>query len=503
MKKMGGQRQSYRWRFDLLKIPLIKWLVRRRWFQFAVMLPNLAVFFILMLSGLYGIPVGNKNASVVVVWILWWAALMIVLVPLLGRVWCMVCPMPAIGEWVQRVTPTRKRDRYISLMRKWPKKLDNIWFQNLSFLAVSSFIGILATRPLATGLMLLLLVIVLPTLFFLTFERRVWCRYICPVSGFIGLYSMFSTLELRVRDREVCLKHIAGKECFRGRDAGYGCPWFEFPQNLNRNAYCGLCMECVKTCPLDNIALNLRTGGDDLLVEPWHGIKRRGLDEAFKVFIMSTLSIVYALVFVGPYGWLKDMANALGGATFKGVWSPQGNLLLQSFSTQNFLLFAGLVWGSTLVMTPAIFLVFVYTSKLLSRSKATPLKRIFINFSYSLVPLSLMSWIAFSLYILLVNGSYIISVLSDPFGWGWNLIGTKEFAWTPFFTGLIPYVQAALLLAGLFFSLRLAHRIALTTFPDRRSASKAYVPVLILLTGLCLLYMGLWFDGFLWGWATW
>ncbi|MEM4303463.1 MAG: hypothetical protein QW470_07415 [Candidatus Caldarchaeum sp.] len=53
------------------------------------------------------------------------------------------------------------------------------------------------------------------------------------------------------------MKHV-GKECFKGSENGYGCPWYEFPQNLNRNAYCGLCMECVKTCPLDNIALNLR-----------------------------------------------------------------------------------------------------------------------------------------------------------------------------------------------------------------------------------------------------
>ncbi|MEM4303465.1 MAG: hypothetical protein QXH32_07245 [Candidatus Caldarchaeum sp.] len=95
--KMESQ-QQYKWRFDLFRIPLIKWFVRKRWFQFAVITPNLAIFFILMTAGLYGLPVGNKNISVLVVWILWWAALMILLVPLGGRIWCMICPMPAIGE---------------------------------------------------------------------------------------------------------------------------------------------------------------------------------------------------------------------------------------------------------------------------------------------------------------------------------------------------------------------------------------------------------------------
>jgi len=498
---MRTQQQQV-WRFDLFRIPFIKWLVRKRWFQFAVITPNLAVFFILMLSGFYGIPVGNKNISILVVWILWWAALMILMVPIGGRLWCMMCPMPAIGEWLQRGTLTKKRDRINGLGRKWPKMFDNIWLQNISFLTVSSFIGVLTTRPLVTAVMLFVLVIVLPTILHLLFERRVFCRYVCPVSGFIGLYSMVAPIELRVKSREVCLKHI-GKECFKGSENGYGCPWYEFPQNLNRNAYCGLCMECVKTCPLDNIALNLRLGGDDLLVEPWYGIKKRGLDEAFKVFIMTTLSILYALVFVGPYGWLKDLANALGGATFKGIWSPQGNLLVESFSLENFLIFAGLVWGSTLALTPAIFLIFTMVSKILSGLKHVPLKKFFIDFSYSLVPLSLMSWIAFSLYILLVNGSYIISALSDPFGWGWDMFGTKHFPWTPVLTSIIPYIQAALLLAGLYMSVKLAYRIARRMAPNSQTALKAAAPFTAMLIGLCLLYLGLWLDAFYWGWMTW
>lgn len=39
----------------------------------------------------------------------------------------------------------------------------------------------------------------------------------------------------------------------------------------------------------------------------------------------------------------------------------------------------------------------------------------------------LLAWIAFSVPLIFVNGSYIISVISDPFGWGWNLFGTADF----------------------------------------------------------------------------
>ncbi|MEM4411007.1 MAG: 4Fe-4S binding protein [Candidatus Caldarchaeum sp.] len=84
---------------------------------------------------------------------------------------------------------TQKKEKNLGLGKKWPKFLDNIWLQNFSFLTVSSFIGVLTTRPLATAIMLIVLVIVLPTILHLLFERRVFCRYVCPVSGFIGLYA--------------------------------------------------------------------------------------------------------------------------------------------------------------------------------------------------------------------------------------------------------------------------------------------------------------------------
>ncbi|MDP6722112.1 MAG: hypothetical protein QGF59_25840, partial [Pirellulaceae bacterium] len=43
------------WRVDLLKvIPGLKWLVKRRWFQFAVVLPNVLFFHLFLIAGLFG-----------------------------------------------------------------------------------------------------------------------------------------------------------------------------------------------------------------------------------------------------------------------------------------------------------------------------------------------------------------------------------------------------------------------------------------------------------------
>ncbi len=46
------------------------------------------------------------------------------------------------------------------------------------------------------------------------------------------------------------------------------------------------------------------------------------------------------------------------------------------------------------------------------------LRALFVRYAYTLVPLGLAAWIAFSIGFVFVNGSYALAVISDPFGWG-------------------------------------------------------------------------------------
>ena len=55
------------------------------------------------------------------------------------------------------------------------------------------------------------------------------------------------------------------------------------------------------------------------------------------------------------------------------------------------------------------------------------MKEVFLGFSGVLVPLGLMAWIAFSIPLIFVNGSYILNVVSDPMGRGWDLLGRRIF----------------------------------------------------------------------------
>jgi hypothetical protein len=315
---------------------------------------------------------------------------------------------------------------------RWPKALRGIWLQNAGFLGVALFSTVILTRPSATGWVLLGFLaggVGLAVLF----ERRSFCRYVCPVGGFIGLYSLVAPVELRVRDPLVCQDHRT-KDCYLGNDAGYGCPWLEQPWKMDRNAYCGLCGECLRTCTKDNVTVNLRLPGADLLVT--HGWN---LDEAYKAFIMLACAAIYPVVFLGPWGWLKAWAN---------LATPNG-----------FMIYALGFLALNLVAVPGLHLGMATLTRWVSGRQDVPVRRLFVALAYALVPLSLAAWMAFTVSLVFANLSYALPVLSDPFGWGWNLLGTRRVAWQPLFTAWVPPMQAALLIIGLIASIAAADAI--------------------------------------------
>ena len=294
------------WRFELTKFKLIRNLFKSRWFPLLAIILNLFIFVIILISGLIGgFSAGNYNFGIMIVWILWWVMLMFILVPIFSRAWCLMCPFPVFSDWLQRgalfvVTGLKLK----GLGLKWPKALKNMWVMNILFLVTTFFSGFFTVRPLATFI-LLGGIILLAFLIGLVFEKRSFCLYVCPVSGFQGLYSQFAMAEVRRKDPEICKNHKV-KTCYVGNECGYGCPWMLTPFNFTKNTYCGMCLECFKSCPHDNMAFNLRPPGVDLLVD-----EKRGLDEAWKAFIMLGIAMVFFLTMQGRGVFLRIGSGVL------------------------------------------------------------------------------------------------------------------------------------------------------------------------------------------------
>ena len=455
---------------NLLNFPFVKQTLKNRWPQFTIMVIALAGFLLAILSGLFGTPVGSRNFGIVFVWIAWWAILMLVAVPFLGRGWCSICPIPASGEWLQRgaMLGPRGQAKGVALSaskgfgRRWPKRFRNIWLQNGSFLLVALFSTVILTQPRVTAIVLAAFLFVAIGAS-LIFERRAFCRYLCPVGGFIGLYSQLAPLELRVVDTAVCAAHTE-KTCYTGSAEGYGCPWDVFPPGMVKNTYCGTCMECLRTFAHDNIALNIRPLGADL-----DEARNRKLDEAFKAFIMLGAAAVYSGVLLGPWGTLKLAAYSVGTLP----WMTY----VASFLTLILLALPGLFW------------LMIWIGKRLSGS-GLPTKKLFVSQSYALIPLGLTAWIAFSLSFVFANFSYVLVALSDPFGWGWNLLGTAGIAWVPWLTGLTPFLQVGVLLGGFIWAALTSRKIA-SEKSALGQASRLAMPVIGFCLAFTLTMMGL------------
>src|SRR5512143_384895 len=87
-------------RFDLLRVRLLRRILVSRWPLLGARTLTLAGFVFTILSGICGSVVGSHNFAIIFVWIAWWTALKLVFIPLGGRSWCAICPIPMPGEWL-------------------------------------------------------------------------------------------------------------------------------------------------------------------------------------------------------------------------------------------------------------------------------------------------------------------------------------------------------------------------------------------------------------------
>ncbi|MCE5336621.1 MAG: sigma 54-interacting transcriptional regulator, partial [Desulfobacteraceae bacterium] len=200
----------------------------------------------------------GNNPGMLVTWAVWFPILPISAF-LIGRIWCGICPIAGIGELCARVKS------FNLPVPKFLKRMD-FWMVFLAFVFldyVEEFLGV-AEKPWATG-MLLVVIISLSALFCILFERKTFCRYVCPLSGMLAAYSSMSVFEIR-GNKKICQTQCGQHLCYKGTDHSLGCPMFSYPASLSTNAECMMCLNCLKSCENRGVQLNVRPP----LQEIWH-----------------------------------------------------------------------------------------------------------------------------------------------------------------------------------------------------------------------------------------
>lgn len=425
---------GFRW--NVLEWKWVRRLVESRFFQPALQVLPLTLLLVVMAAGLYGTPVADRNIATVLTWGIWWV-LLIVDIVLLGRMWCTVCPWEAIAGAVRRLSFWRRTDEPLALNRPWPR-----WMRNV-YPATALFIGLtwlelgygVTFSPRGTALLALAMT-VMAVLAAMIYEKRAFCKYGCLVGRICGLYAMLAPVEVRAADPQVCAD-CRTKDCIFGNDQGYPCPTSQYPAKMETNAYCTVCTECVKTCPAGNVAINLRPWGEDLKL-----FRKPRRDEALLALVMMVMTSFHGLTMTPSWNEFLDWVR-------QGLGVSQ----LTAFSV-----------GMVVVMTlPALaFLVLANASASLGTTEESRAEYV-RALTYPLVAVALLYHLAHNAGHFFVEGGRIIPVLSDPFGWGWDLFGTAGWVVAPMLAmNSIWTVQIGLVLlghwAGTAAALRITHR---------------------------------------------
>jgi len=294
---------------DLARNPFIARVLRDRRFQFFLILPNQIIFWLVIGIGLLGTIVPGLNFATAITWYLWFCLVFVMMV-VVGRAWCAMCPFGGFGEWVQRRTFWGRKLGHIGFNLKLPEKVAQYGFllsvgAFLLLTWIEEFFNIAGPGNPASTSFMVLGIVGTALLFFLLFERRTFCRYVCPLSALIGTVgTMGSVAGFRTRDREVCL-NCQTKDCMRGGESGYGCPWYTWPGSSDSNSMCGLCSECYKACPSNNIGLFVQKPLTSVVAP-----SRRRADVAWSIAVLFGLVVYQQLNALTSVGNLDNWLNA-------------------------------------------------------------------------------------------------------------------------------------------------------------------------------------------------
>jgi len=349
----------------------------------------------------------HHNGALNLFWAWWWP-LILLTYPLVGRLWCSFCPFMVWGEISQRAA------RALGWQpARWPRGSSDGW--GAPALA-AGFAAILLWEALGDlentawqSSCLLLLITAGAVIGSLRFEKRFWCRYLCPVGGMNGLFAKLAISELRAQIG-TCSGSCSSFACFKGGPAEgeglatAGCPVGTHPAHLADNRNCVLCLTCAQACPHRSVTLRLRPPAADL---------QRGMDpppgEAGLILVLAGgLCLHHAEALLG---WLPSLLqpSATAGALLASHL-PAADASAAAFSLAAGPLLPRLAIGSLALALPTALWLLLRTVG----SRLLPGRRRPWLLLYALLPLLWAALLADHLHLGMAEAGLLLPVTLAP-----------------------------------------------------------------------------------------
>ena len=422
-------------RYDLLRTPVLGAVIENALVCGIVRLASVALFGLVVASALFGTNRPLENLTPTFVWVVWWVGLGYVSA-LLGNLWQFLNPWAIVYDWAQGLTGASRGSAMFTYQSRW-----DLWPALLAFLAFAWTENAYpsAAKPFNLGAMIVLYSGV-TWAGMAAFGKHNWLARGEVFSVLFGFFSRFSPTEVRIGNRRVC----------------GAC---EFDCRLDEE--CVDCYSCFHRAKKADRELNLRP----------YGI---GLTLPKRVSIATAAFVILALATV-----------TFDGLSETRLWIDFQNLVYSPMSV---------IGGNTtivvntlgMLLVPLVFLlVYLGFSWIIGQLSggATSSQEVARTFVFSLVPIALAYNMAHYISLLAIQGQFIIPLASDPFGFGWDLLGTADYRPN---LGVINakfvwYLSVGAIVLGHIVSVFVAHVISLVEISDRKKALRSQYPMLALM----------------------
>ncbi|HEX2713319.1 MAG TPA: hypothetical protein VHM88_14060, partial [Candidatus Acidoferrales bacterium] len=402
-------------RLNLLAYPLGRLLARPS-LILAAKLISIGLFFLVIVAGFVGDQNPLHNVAPTFVWIIWWVGLAYVSA-FVGNLWALINPWDILFGWAESLYRRATSGRTLSLTLPYPEAL-GVW-PALVLLLTFSWIELVFPSP-ALPANIAWFVLAYSAIVWTSmalFGREIWLKYGEAFSLVFGTLARLAPMEVRTVNPLLC-----GSCTLDCRD---------------EDGECIDCRECFRRASDTEREWALRPPGLGLL-------RNKPVSTSMMAAVLAILSIVLFDGILATPEWNK-LESALT-ALVPGLGAT-GEVLIR---TVGLVLFWLLFLGAYL-LTCAVMRVLV--------EPRLPTLAWARSFAFTLVPIAIAYHLAHYLVFLLIQGQYIIPLASDPFGYGWNLLGTAgyriniaivnaRFAW---------YTAAAAIVLGHIVAVCLAH----------------------------------------------
>jgi hypothetical protein len=431
-------------RFDLLQVGWFPTVFASRPFLFVLRLLSVALFFLVIFSGLLGDQSATDNLAPTFVWVIWWVGLAF-FAALVGNLWEIINPWKVIFEWAEGLVRQLGAEKGLGLRQPYPAGW-GVWP------ALALYVSFAWVEIIFLGSAIPSNIAVLALLYsaitwggMLVFGKDVWLRGGEAFSVFFGILARFAPTEVSITDPATC------------NDCDASC--------RTSDAECVNCYGCFARAAPEDRQFNLRPWAVGLS-RPEHITADR---LAFVVFMLA--SVTYDGLVATPL-WVQLQTLAAGLIMqVRGVWGIGGLYFVYTLG---------------LIVLPLLFLAaYLGLTKLAQvfSGGATSAWRFAAAYAYTLVPIALAYQAAHYYTLLVIQGQAVVALISDPFGRGWDLFGTADYEVNVgvLSADFVWYSQVALIVVGHVIAVYLAHGISLRLLQDKKRAVRSQYPMLVLM----------------------